>query len=923
MDRFPATFPIFSATLFLLHFPKSLNAVDAAIDQYYWDIYSPDKFVDIRWAYLESIGNVFMPWKKNLAYFPFINLESYLTPVAHDNSLVIIDNHANINLPSTARPILIRNPRAFILAKRLLKPTGEWNSGPVDYQFIWLLQIPDHLINSSVSPNQIISNCSSSKYFNGGNISTAFDFCVRIRKRDFSTSTRPWVRHLHLHLYPAWFKDMENLQLLPELFSTTESPQKVTPSVASSIHIAVLNLPTTKSEERKRKSFVKGAAQQILNIHKPTSGIHHNAFLIFTVDSRISPQSSVPGDQLVGNILNSMYQEGNISKIELLQYCPLCPGKRIDDFLFVPLEKSRLPDYKSLTEKLFVPPDEMLVWVIKKSTTNNGLLSGNILDRLVSCEDWPSLFLGAILGRSESMERSKEDLATDLFSTIWLSIISNYSMTSKSQDICRNGEKPRAKVKQIGFNHDVGVTLEIVDFLKDLLFSSHAIQDKVIISNLRFVSCGTRGMRLSQLPFEQLTNAFDFYTWLIIMATMLALLLPLSSLSSEIRSANAAYQFVALVKVLLEQGDPFRADMLTPSKFRMLIGIILLMGVVISNAYKNTNIYQMIIPRSPIRLETFEQLNYYNFTIFSRFATTRKLSYPNYWMGFVKCKEGVVLRSPEEKTDIYCVQSEIHRATETINIFVKEHISNVTLAEKFNRKFAVTFRVRNKISLHPISKKKLSTMGDEVSEDGTIQLAKSELLHADYHFLRESLGECENVAAILPHYLCSLLARKIAKRNYDAVSVGKEVYSEFYFLFALSGPVPPYVIRRFKGVGTAGIWEFLMKLATGNTESLGPEDYATSQPTAATLRGNVVILFVLWSFGIMIAILDFLIEVRQVILKEALSALGSLHNCSRQVLKICRLTNLRLKLRLTRYRHCEIMSDTKSRLKYKTKANCE
>lgn len=72
------------------------------------------------------------------------------------------------------------------------------------------------------------------------------------------------------------------------------------------------------------------------------------------------------------------------------------------------------------------------------------------------------------------------------------------------------------------------------------------------------------------------------------------------------------------LKVLLEQGSPFPNQITRFQHLRLLTGAYILGCIVISNGYKNTNIYTMIILREPLKHESFHELVDANFMIYTR-----------------------------------------------------------------------------------------------------------------------------------------------------------------------------------------------------------------------------------------------------------------------------------------------------------------
>lgn len=128
---------------------------------------------------------------------------------------------------------------------------------------------------------------------------------------------------------------------------------------------------------------------------------------------------------------------------------------------------------------------------------------------------------------------------------------------------------------------------------------------------LRFISCGRP--LVSSLPFQELLNAFTEQVWIGLCCSIVVVVL-------FFHQSGQNWQFIAVaIKIYLEQGNPYTSKLLRRQSFSFLNVLILITGIVISNAYKNTNIYNMISPRYPVPYETYSQLISDDFSIFVRY----------------------------------------------------------------------------------------------------------------------------------------------------------------------------------------------------------------------------------------------------------------------------------------------------------------
>lgn len=138
------------------------------------------------------------------------------------------------------------------------------------------------------------------------------------------------------------------------------------------------------------------------------------------------------------------------------------------------------------------------------------------------------------------------------------------------------------------------------------------------------MSCGSRGFH--PYPFYHLIRVYDTYIWLAV-AILCAFAFPVMVVFStgkfrwatSLHPENIICYSLAACKMLLEQGESFMQKW-HKSTLRLGTGAFLLGCIVLSNGYKNSNVYDMIAQRAPLLYETLEQLIQDKFMIFSRIS---------------------------------------------------------------------------------------------------------------------------------------------------------------------------------------------------------------------------------------------------------------------------------------------------------------
>lgn len=204
---------------------------------------------------------------------------------------------------------------------------------------------------------------------------------------------------------------------------------------------------------------------------------------------------------------------------------------------------------------------------------------------------------------------------------LWLSQVGNCTLTFENES-----DEEDANPFSISFCESVGIKLKMAiryewrsAYLKvfQIENSGDFISLSVPNSDLRFISC--RDATYSSFAFHELARVYEYPVWLMILVTFGVTI----QVSKYIRSRS--HTCIFLVKVALEQGDPM-SNKLLKHRFSALVGVVvMLVGTVLTNGYKNANVYNMILPRVPIPYKFFEELYRDQFKIYCRFRANRIL----------------------------------------------------------------------------------------------------------------------------------------------------------------------------------------------------------------------------------------------------------------------------------------------------------
>lgn len=157
-------------------------------------------------------------------------------------------------------------------------------------------------------------------------------------------------------------------------------------------------------------------------------------------------------------------------------------------------------------------------------------------------------------------------------------------------------------------------------YLEESLFNDEnvALRLKNKFGSLRFVSCGSRG--LESLQIEQFVSVYENNVWKFILAVLVLITVVMNFLRGSIFPLHSVTKITCLIKVLLEQSDPFPERFIKSEAFRFLISVTLLGGLVLSNAFKSNNVYNIVLPKQPLRFNTIDELIDDGYSVYSKLA---------------------------------------------------------------------------------------------------------------------------------------------------------------------------------------------------------------------------------------------------------------------------------------------------------------
>lgn len=374
---------------------------------------------------------------------------------------------------------------------------------------------------------------------------------------------------------------------------------------------------------------------------------------------------------------------------------------------------------------------------------------------------------------------------------------------------------------------------------------------------------------------SQLTRVFDKWIWLLILISMISAMVPL--LSQFETNTEQWSNCMASMKVLLEQGNPFQEKLTKQESMRWVISLFLLMGIVLSNAYKNSNVLNMIAPRKPIPYELFKELIEDNFTIFTR---TESLTLSPYmeedeipkWIKFKSSffvdtgPLDFLAREDYAALIVSEIASMVYNVLIAYKLLYTWNTEVHVLALGNSSLVASGIRSKSEFVTSVSGEMEKLILSEHPQIDNYNYTFRNEALRKIFSIFKERedklfydrLNRCDKVAIVLPAHLCYHHLEKLKIGKY--VSVGTEAFQDVEWMFTLNGIIPVEIPKRIKGIHEGGIWDRWLQMVKRKEVRAG-----NAEITAARLDGNIILIFLLWVVGLVVSVVCILMECRLVI----------------------------------------------------------
>lgn len=590
------------------------------------------------------------------------NFAEIVAPFAKQHCLLHIDNFYQISGQQISYPGFLRKPELVYY----LKPWDKTGYGRGDYIFAWSLATVGQ--NASVELDLITQDVMPYNVFpTSAEIERASAILNPINISQHAVRAKPWNCQVHLLIFPPIKYPLPPTMWYP---SAAENLATQFPSLVPKF--TILFFDQEISEAELQTVFVNAASSDWSRFHQ--------IFLTANVKSMqlhgLVPPAAIIKDihfiQVCSMCVASIFPQGEKTQVIWKRRINLSQSWAFKEF-----ESMGFPDSAAGVYLLLEPPYP----------------PEGFMRSLLECREYNSFSLltkPTYLTHSERYAQARGHVIQ--------CILRNYSIQQERNSHCLN-----ARVRQQIWNpviRKVATLFLAVRLRRETLLNNRISRGipapMVSVENtldaLRFVSCGKRGLR--PFAFGELINVFDKYVWLCITALYMVLL-PLAFLAYQQQTReqkhNSGRYLLAGWKTLLEQGDGILSKCRS-SWLKVASAIFILMGVVLSNAYKNANVYNMIAPRDPLSYGTIEQLIQDKFTILCR---------------VIKCEVNMQYYHPKDLA-LVATPHEIHDANKRL-VEASSEISQLKYSSSKQHNYRYIDAVYEHTRIHPAMKSLIET----------------------------------------------------------------------------------------------------------------------------------------------------------------------------------------------------------------------
>lgn len=776
--------------------------------------------------------NVLDQYTERLSEFsgPLDNLNDILKPLDSHKCFVSVTIYKRIDLLELILPVVLRKLYP-VYKDESVSETTQWALKPT-------------IIDGNVSDTKSVdSSCSSSSSFR--TVPTlvkceSIGMYSRINAFAWYLASKVLTCQVHIQVF---LPVHEHLQYLEVFAYSTEYWMSIHPALVPVVYI-VLDEKRFLTEEK-----ILQVCKMLHERKNVSSGIQH------------SLGTTMENPLLFGMLTQNTPSNLVVSSFELFHDCDFPHIKQFS------MEVWNSLSWPELVKATSIGINEPVTYELPVSTFFNQIKG--LVRSMRKCQ--PLLRSGnANIATIMASIISSKMRVGDSHAHIMQSILGNYSLLyfgPCSTDGLR-------EFNLLGLLTDLDAPYITVKLTKDArsLDSTMILKDSLHV--FRFITCVTRGK--TTLPFQDLINVFDFSTWVaIVLCTYLTAVITNLTLG-KLPGNSVSDHIQTILRILLDQDPLCSKSIMAQNRHRVIIAAVLLAGIVLNNAYRFDNIYNMILPRKRIPYERLDELISDQFKLYSRIKITQipKLYSPD---DFIQNKSGSDLlnlivdniterlrdnsNTVQETIDIFPgAFPELMYATEYSDETMKlDNHGSTTFGELSER--ALRLLTLPQVTLKAMIRQYLQLLDELESSDHNLNNSDSSAKFVSVYIVEEEnilermLKTSGNVATIMPVVDCFRYKQNLQSSGVQC-DVGIEQYSMGTTGVTFEGRLNIRLLRRIRWMEQSGVIDWWNSYLQQQ-----PTPDVTKPVRAASMAGNILVVFIVLLAGVFAGSFFWLLEI--------------------------------------------------------------
>lgn len=785
-----------------------------------------------------------------------LNLNKILAPCVNKKCFVLVQSFDPVDIAEPDVPIILR----LVTPKRYRGPLIESSNQYQRKVSFW--SPPNIWPNISVpmdfeeqGKNYYAFKCNSSKYLSNAQFFIdhikSFDYCTNIKLNEFSGASRLWFARIQIDI---------------------EMP----PSITDARWKDLLYPYALYYEARYYTHLVMGSLNPIASVLITRSQSRSKIFAWILGSNGYDTRKMLP--DLPGTILCNFLIVQTNEQMKLKRMYIAGPNNKLHMYSEKAITWNEWAAYNVYAELQLVNKQhgDPNIHIINELGGRAQKNKDGVLIGLRRCSNSYTHSDRSIAWATAGI-RDTEKRLSEAYTHMVLLIFRNVTYSPTSNTLCKDG---KIISNQAPFTRKPIIGTEILLTLyKD--FERPLVSQMVFnnsLGNLRFIVCYNKGTKA--LPVNEFFSVFEHpvWMWMGITLAFCVLSMKISDCMTGVTATaiNTCGHITSLLKVLVEQGNPFLDSLMERTSLKWLTIAVLITGTVLSNGYKNTNVYNMILERNRETYEAFSEIEDGNFSLYFRVGTASYYFNKSMIAAFQLRHHKIPYTEKEalaaiSELDWSGGKKHVVRAFDLattykfgFRILADTEVTSLIADYKLNKVARKLWNLMPKSSFHPKTldvlvspllqlirqERHAEEFGDPTMEDA--------FHDAQYEMIYSVLSECKKQAFLLPEWYAFNLQADLFKNKNAIADVGKDLLSKTIIGTNFVGFVSIPMLKRIPRLIQSGIPDWWRRYLSRTKLSF--EELKGDDPKPASIKGNTLVVFLLWTIGTSTGIVLFGLE---------------------------------------------------------------